>query len=288
MRRKNLEKILKNKGILWETQKPQDVHEVARECKEKNVGIIAVSGGDGSNHYAMTAIHKAYEGQPMPLVAGLRGGTMNLLEESLGMKGTPEQRLQKLIYTVNQGRLPVVSHTLLKVNDKFGWIFANGLFSNFLEEYYKGTPSFGHAVRMFLKGAWAVLTGQEYGRYLFRPVHATVQIGETTLPKTSFNALIAATERECGLGFKPFYRAREEQGKFHFLACNFKPLDVLQNLPQIHRGKKLQSGEVYDVVTNDVYIETFEPYHYTIDGEMLNSTKQIRLSSGPVIDLVAI
>jgi diacylglycerol kinase family enzyme len=288
-RRSQLEKILGNRGVIYETTNMADLDRAAHEFHEANIEILGICGGDGTNHRVLTAFYKIYTDRELPLIGLLRGGTMNLLETSLGMKGNPENRLKKLVQVADSGKYPVISHTLLCVNGKFGYIFGNGVIANFLHEYYQnGTPSLGQAVATFARTFWSAITGGNCIARVFKPIQAHVQVNDCMLPGTNFSALMAATEKECGFGFKPFYRAREEQGKFHFLALNMQPQDVLQHLAKFRAGKKVTSDSMYEVVTDKVMIETFEPYHYTIDGEMLNSTKTIALSAGPVVKLIMV
>lgn len=288
-RRQKLEAILGEYGILRETRSMEEIECVAREFCEKEIEILAVCGGDGSNHFTLTAFHRVYEGREFPLVALLRGGTMNLLEESLGMAGKPEKRLKKLIQVVKSGRYPVISHTLLCVNGKYGYIFGTGVVTNFLSEYYKGGDTgLWKAISVFGRACWAGLTGRSYAQKILTPVKANVCIGKALVPEHSFVTIMAATEQQCGLGFKPFYRAREEAGKFHLLAATeVKPMEILQNLSRFRTGKKVYNPHLYDVVTDHVLVETFEPYYYTIDGEMLNSTRRLEISAGPIIRLLA-
>lgn len=287
--RNKLEKILGNHGILRETRSIAELDAVANEFREKNIEVLAISGGDGTNQNVLTAFRKIYSDIEMPILGLLRGGTMNLLECSLGMRGSPESRLKKLVQVVESGKYPVIAHTLLCVNGRFGYIFGNGVIANFLREYYHtGKPNFGQAVKTFARAFWAALTGNSDKEKIFSPVQAYVRVNGLLLPQTSFFALMAATEKECGLGFKPFYRAREEQGKFHFLALNMQPKEVVQNLARFRAGKKVASRSCFEAVTNSVAIETFDHYYYTIDGEMLNSGKEINISAGPVVKIMAV
>lgn len=288
-RSSQLGKILGNHGVLRETRSLEELNKVAREFYEEKLEILAICGGDGTTQRVLTAFEKIYREEGFPLVALLKGGTMNLLEHSLGMKGDPVQRLQNLIKIAEKGKYPTISHTLLRVNSQCGWIFGNGMPANFLEEYYRsGTPSFQQAISTFSTAFWSTITGHKnYIEQLFTPVHAEVQVGDVKLPDTCFTALMAATEKECGFGFKPFYQARKEQGKFHFLALNLQPKELLQNLHKFRAGQKVVDDTNCNAVTNHVMIETAVPYHYTIDGEMLNTTKKIEISAGPVVKLIA-
>ncbi|BBM87856.1 diacylglycerol/lipid kinase family protein [Candidatus Uabimicrobium amorphum] len=284
-----LEKIIGNRGIVRATQSIEDICNVAREFQEEGVDILGISGGDGTNQCVLTTFSEIYGEENLPLVALLRGGTMNLREQSLKMKGSPEARLKRLIKVLEKGDCPTIKHTLLKVNDRYGCIFGNGTVTNIMEEYYHGgNPGFKKACVLFLKSLFSSITNQKFITKLFSPIEAQVKIGDETLPQQSFTALMAATTKECGLGFKPFYRAQEKAGYIHFLAIDLSPTEVMKNLHRIRAGKKIHSERVYDIVTKKVEIQTVKPYYYTIDGEMLNTSSNITLAAGPTVNLLAI
>lgn len=286
--RKQLETILGDRGIVRETRSLEDLEKVAKEFLEKEIDILAISGGDGTNHCVLTKFFEIYKGNDLPVLTLLRGGTMNLLEQSLGMRGSPQERLQKLVNLIDKDKCPVLKHTLLSVNDKLGFIFGNGAVANVMHEYYKdGKTGFKKAVALLIRAIGSILTSRRFIQKLFRPIKANVKIGNRTLPETEFVALMAATGKECGLGFKPFYRAREEQGKLHFLAINLSPMELFANLPRIRTGKKVASKAMHDIVTDKVEITTSKPYYYTVDGEILSTTK-LNISSGPIVKIVAI
>lgn len=284
-----LEEIIGKHGIVRATQNMDDIHNVAREFKNEGIDILGISGGDGTNQCVLTTFSEVYGEENLPLVALLRGGTMNLREQSLKMKGSPEARLKRLVKVVKKGKCPIIQHTLLKVNDKYGCIFGNGTITNIMEEYYLGgNPGFKKACWIFLKTVFSSITNQKFIGKLFNPIQAKVKIGNEILPQENFTALMAATTKECGLGFKPFYRAQEKPGYIHFLAIDLGPTEVMKNLHRIRTGKKIHHKGVYDIVTKKVEIQTLKPYYYTIDGEMLNTSSKITLSAGPTIRLLSI
>ncbi len=288
-RKANLEKILGTRGILRETLQKDNLERVLQELHDEKIDILAMSGGDGTNQCVLTKLCNIYRQEPLPHILLLRGGTMNLLETSLKMYGTPEERLYRMVQYLQTGEYPLISHTLLQVNHKFGFIFGNGVVANFMREYYQGGKTGAlKIIKMLCKIVTSTITGNRYVRKLFHPIRARVQVGQERLPQTEFTGIMAATEPECGLGFKPFYRAREEQGKLHFLAFRMTPGELIKNLFRIWMGKKLNSKCVYDLVTDKVVIQPFDPNCYTVDGEMLNCTKRIELSPGPIAQVVAI
>src|SRR4051812_22856783 len=91
--------ILGAKGQLEVTNTLEDLGRVARDFKEKGVTILAINGGDGTICRTLTAFIKEYgeTGTPLPQVALLRGGTINVLANNLRIKGSPEQVLYRLV-----------------------------------------------------------------------------------------------------------------------------------------------------------------------------------------------
>lgn len=285
---KNLESLLNGRGILRETRSIEEIDKAAQEFHHEQIDILGISGGDGTNNFVLSRFQKVY-GEELPLLLLLKGGTMNLLESCLGMKGGPEDRLKRCIQQIDKNCLQTVPHTLLKVNDKMGYIFGNGIIANFMQEYYKGgDPGPKKALQVLMKACCSSVTGGNYYEKLFAPIGAHVQIGDTLLPQSRFMALMAATEKGCGLGFKPFYRARQAQGKLHFLAINLSPFELIKNLPRFRAGKKVKNDNLFETLTDKVVINTFHPYYYTLDGEMLNSTTRIELSPGPIVKIIAV
>lgn len=288
-RKQKLQNILGNHGILRETRSKEDLDKAVAEFHQEKLDILAISGGDGTNQCVLTRFCEVYGQEPLPTILLLRGGTMNLRETSLKMHGTPEQRLQCMVALIEQGQYPVVQHTLLRVNNKYGFIFGNGLIANFMQEYYMGGDTgVNKILNLLAKIIGATFTGGRYINKLFQPIRATVQVGDHVLPEKEFTGLMAATERECGLGFKPFYRAREEQGKLHFLAFNLSPTELISNLHRVRMGKRLENETIYDIVTDRVVIKQFDSYTYTVDGEMLQTNQTIEVAGGPVVKVAAI
>lgn len=288
-RKQNLLKILGSHGILRETSSNEDLERVVAEFHQERFDILAISGGDGTNQCVLTRFYEVYGNEPLPTILLLRGGTMNLRETSLKMYGNPEERLKRMVQLLEQGQYPIIRHTLLRVNNKYGFIFGNGLIANFMQEYYMGGDTGVRKVlNLLARIIGTAFTGGRYIAKLFQPIRAQVQIGDSILPETEFTGLMAATERECGLGFKPFYRAREEQGKLHFLAFNLGPQDIITNLPRVRMGKKINNEAIYDVVTDRVIINQFDCYTYTVDGEMLRTNQTLEVSAGPILKVAAI
>src|SRR5687768_275022 len=81
--------IVGERGQLEITNTLADLERVAHEFREKKIHTLAISGGDGTICRTLTALIHAYGEVPLPRVALLRGGTINVLANNLGIKGAP-------------------------------------------------------------------------------------------------------------------------------------------------------------------------------------------------------
>jgi len=90
--------IVGDRGSCHATDTLDDVRELASEFKERDIDILGISGGDGTNHKTLTAFIKVYGEKPLPRIAFLRGGTANNTATQLGIRGTPERILSNLMF----------------------------------------------------------------------------------------------------------------------------------------------------------------------------------------------
>src|SRR5262249_27460610 len=92
---------------------------VAREFRHERIDILAVCGGDGSFFRTLTAIVRAYEGDPLPFFLPLRAGSMNTIARSVGCRrGRPERVLTDAVADYRAGRpFETTERHLLVVNE---------------------------------------------------------------------------------------------------------------------------------------------------------------------------
>jgi len=90
-----LKQILGQNGFLREAQTLDEMLDIAEEFREEGITVLAIHGGDGTLHHALSAFIPAYAGADLPPVAHLRGGTMNTIARCLGIRGLSEDILRK-------------------------------------------------------------------------------------------------------------------------------------------------------------------------------------------------
>ena len=138
-------KIVGESGRVAAPPSLERLAEEARRAASESPTVIAIHGGDGTLHRTLSALIAAYGDRPLPPMAILPGGTMNVVASSLGIRVKAEDVLAELAAGARAGKVPATIHRrCLRVGSDYGFIFGNGLLTNFLEEYYArgryGTP----------------------------------------------------------------------------------------------------------------------------------------------------
>jgi diacylglycerol kinase family enzyme len=72
-----LARTLGDSGVVREARSIDELYRIAEDFRRDDIDVLAISGGDGTNHVTLTGFIDVYGGATMPQVALLRGGTMN-------------------------------------------------------------------------------------------------------------------------------------------------------------------------------------------------------------------
>src|SRR4029077_4419067 len=142
------------------------------DFRKVEIDVLAISGGDGTNHVTLTGFLDVYSGAVMPRVALLRGGTMNTVANSVGVgHGRPEGLLARLVREdAKRGAVELenVERYVMRVaprqggKNDFGFLFGTGVMRGFLAEYYRGgQPSPLAALTTLARAVGSALVGGE-------------------------------------------------------------------------------------------------------------------------------
>jgi len=292
--RKNPKKMIKFGYILGdkgESLKTNDLDEVTAVCKQfkkRKIDILGINGGDGSNHVALTKLIEVYNGQPLPKIAFLRGGTMNTISNSFGIEGTPDSIMFNLVEKYHLGEaFETVKRPVMKIGDKYGFIFGNGLIHNFLDAYYaSGRPSPWTAFTTLFRGTLSALVNGNMAKKLFKKFKARVIVDGHEWPYDSYTAVTASTIEQIGLGFKPFYRCEEKPGRFHILGILTSPIGFTMEMPRIHKGLPMRPDRVIEDLAEKVVFESDSPLLYTIDGDTQDTGNRLEITCGPTLEII--
>lgn len=275
------------------TNRIEDVGDAARQFRDNDIDILALNGGDGTNHVTLTKFIEVWGDAPLPKVALLRGGTMNTVSNAVGVKGTPSRLLANLVekYYTKQP-FETTERDLLKITDetgsRYGFIFGNGLVANFLEAYYgTGKPSPTMAARLLAKAIATMPFDSDINRQLFRPFRARIELDESTWKERDYTAVLASTVDQIGLGFRPFIRAEERPHSFHLLGVTEGAVPTAMQLPRIRLGLPVPEDKIRSAVSGSAEFISDEPIAYTIDGDMHTAQDgRVVLEAGPRVEII--
>lgn len=271
--------IVGDKGSCHATQDILDVGRIAQQFKERGVEILGISGGDGTNHCTLTKVMQVYGDAPLPKIAFLRGGTMNNVANCIGVKGSPEEILANLIRKHDAGEpFTTVELDMMTVNGEYGFLFGVGVVERFMEHYYrvKGSPLW--AGTLLVRCILAQIFRTPFIDELFERFDAQMEVDGKVWPYKNYNIIHAGTVETYGLGFDPFYRAREQAGHMHMIGCSMRPSDIGWALPRIWMRKPTNSENQLDAIAKKVVITLAEPQPYFVDGDIKAPTTRIEVT----------
>ena len=251
--------------------------------------VLAVHGGDGTLHKVVTALGRAFGDHPLPPLAILGGGTMNVVSASLRLREQAVPFVKQLVETARSGTdFQTVRRRCLKIGDLFGFIFGNGLLANFLAEYY-GTGDYGpsRAILLLLRALGSALIGGPFIQKLFKRWEGTLEVDGRVLERTSFVGVGAATVREVGMGFKLNHRADDDPERFGFLAIHARPVALIPDFVSVYAGRGIAPRHALSAVASRLRVIPKDgTMAYTIDGDLYHTEGPLDISIGPAIHFV--
>lgn len=263
--------MLGQSGSSRETWTFDELDEVMAEFKRREIDILAINGGDGSNHVTLSSMIKIYGDAPLPKIALLRGGTLNTVSNACKIKGTTEWLLYNLQEKYANG-LPfeTIERNLMRIGDYHGFLFGNGLIANFMDTYYEtGTPSAVQGGKVLLRGVFSAIFRTPLAKAWFAPVRAKVTIDDSeVLPYDAFATMAIGSIHEIGLGFTTWPRCVAEPDRLHALFLLGSPFAIVRDLPYIWLGRPMHPRFCEERVPRRVRIEAQHSFKYTIDGDM--------------------
>jgi hypothetical protein len=284
--------ILGAKGQLEVTNSLDDLARVARTFKEQGINVLAINGGDGTICRTLTAFQKEYGETPLPKIAVLKGGTINVLANNLGVRGTPEQILYRLVeWHAGTGEMPTQRLRSLVVEGNLGFLFGDGVAASFLKEYYK------HKSGPIGAAWWAirVWASRFFGSKLYDSVvkddtRRLVADGQPPVDHTTC-AVFCSTVKRMPLGVKLFPAVEGRLDRFECVSFTFPARDAVWAVP---RSLFWRQGGAYKdrmslVCTRDLVVNAQGPFDYTLDGELYTSREpSLSIAMGPELEFVTL
>jgi len=261
------------------------LHRVAEHFKERRIDILAVNGGDGTTHMALTAFLAVYGDTPLPRVALLRGGTMNTMASGVGIRGRPDQLLGQLVQAYHSGQpLRNVQRNCLIVDGQAGFLFGNGIVSNFLEVYYEGSePTPWKAARLLSQAVLSTIVQGHFFKRLHRRVSVSVTVDGKRWENTDWLTVGIGTVDNIGFRFRPYPRVVDHPGHLEVLGLAGTLGDLARALPRLRLGRHLEHPSFPNALAKSIVLESEEPMSYMIDGDFHRGGQRLEVTVGPPI-----
>jgi diacylglycerol kinase family enzyme len=276
-RGRRMAEILGKDGTVRVTTSVEAIDAVAREYADRGIDILAICGGDGSDHCTLTAFHRVYAGRPLPLLLPLRAGTINYIADATaGRRGTPEQVLARVARDYRRGHTHVTTERdVLRVTAgtsvELGFLLSFGTTVNFLRAYYA----------LERQGPWPAATllgrmmasavfGTHISRAVFQAVEADIDCDADPLPFRLYTFFFAGTVDQIALGFKPTYLALRKRGYFHVVGGPIAARRLVRRAVRVYRGFPTGEPDLYDNVGRRLSIRFARPTHIMLDGDILD------------------
>jgi len=283
--------ILGAQGQLEVTNSIEDLTRVARDFKEKGIRILAINGGDGTISRTLTAFIQEYQSEPLPRIALLRGGTINVLANNLGIRGSPEQVLYRLVEGHSgQGELPWRRLHSLKMEGNYGFLFADGVAPAFLTEYYQRKSGPVGALILTLR-VWAsrLFNGELFSR-IVQDIHHKLlpDVGPAHMHTSC--AVFCSTVAKLPLGYPMFHLLKSYPGAFQCTSMTMPAKDAFWLFPMIlATGQDGEGKGKISFCCHDLLVEQERPFEYTLDGELYRSqSNSLRIGMGPDLDFLTL
>ena len=255
---------------------------------------VVLVGGDGTIGGTLTPLVAAFRaaGLPLPAVTPTRGGTINTIARSLEASRSAEEALARILDEA-PARLDAV-RPLVQVEPegaptRLGMIFVSGVAARWLELYYEGDDlGPGAAAALVARIARSAVTGTRLARELFERRRVAISVdGEGLADVESFTVMGAATVKDIGLGFRPFYSAGSDPDAIHFLYTDAGPLRVCLELPSQRLGLRGPVTCLRHHPAKTLELRFASPEAWSVDADLFPPAATLRVSAGPQVRFVS-
>jgi diacylglycerol kinase family enzyme len=266
------------------------IDDVAREFHDRGIDILAICGGDGSDHCTLTAFHRVWGSTKLPLLLPLRAGTINYVADATGgRRGTPEQVLARVVRDYRRGNTHVITERdVLRVNgSEVGFLLSFGTAVNYLRAYYALERQGPWAATKLLGRLMAsAMAGTHLSRAVFQVVEADVECDGEPLPFRLFPFFFAGTVDRIALGFQPTYLGNRKRGYFHVVGGPVPARRLVRRAIRIYRGFPTGEALLYDNLGRRLAIRFARPTHIMLDGDILELTDRVEVDVPLRVELI--
>ncbi len=266
------------------------IDDIAREFHDRGIDVLAICGGDGSDHCTLTAFHRVWGAEKLPLLLPLRAGTINYVADATGgRRGTPEQVLARVVRDYRRGHTHVTTERdVLRVNGaEIGFLLSFGTAVNYLRAYYaleRQGP--WPATKLLVRLMASAVAGTHLSRAVFQAVEADIECDGEALPFRLFPFFFAGTVDRIALGFQPTYLGNRKRGYFHVVGGPVPARRLVRRGVRIYRGFPTGEPLLYDNLGRRLVIRFARPTHIMLDGDILEPAERVEVDVPLRVELI--
>lgn len=271
------------------------------ELAAKEVGVIAINGGDGTLHRALTELMRARPFETQPFVAPLRGGRTNMTALDFGAARSPSRSVRRLFEACRRGELEDrrVDRPLLRIHPDtasaplFGFFVGTGIVRRSIEYIHRVFPP-GRARGVFGGGVTAasVVMQAVMGRrneILAPDKHQLILDGEAVEPSEYLLVMATSLDR-LFLRIRPFWGEAPEP--VHFTAIDWNAANLGTSAWRVAAGRGGAAGRWTPLSRERGYLSQNvrdvvirHDCGFTIDGELFRGEGEGSLRIGATRDI---
>jgi diacylglycerol kinase (ATP) len=291
-----LASVLGGRGELVTPDDLDALAATADRLRDRGVDLLCVNGGDGTLHQVLTALIRSWgEATPLPRVCLLRGGTMNIVADSVGVRIGAEAMLERVV--AGAGALQTTTRRTLRIvaDDRpplYGFLSGNGIIARFLELYYEQPdPGPRDAAVLLFRGACSALVQGPLIRQLMRPYSGRVLLDGVPLRREDggdrWTAVALGTVEQMGLGFRVFPMTAAHPDAIGVVAIGSSVARLATELPSVYLGRGVHRVGNSTHTAAEVLLESDEPIALMVDGDFCRADGgRVRIGLGPPVTFI--
>jgi diacylglycerol kinase family enzyme len=287
--RERLREALGRRGEVAATTTMAELDRALERFRAEEIEVLGIHGGDGTIHHTLTAAVRIF-GTQLPRLAILPGGTMNTLARGLTIRGPRDVGAQLLDYLatcLETGRAPrLTRRRLVKVGERYGLIFGNGVMYHFAKEYYaQGKPHPWSGAQLLSRVVTSALIGGPLAKLLLLPFRAQVAEDERVWGHDRFLTIAAASVPEAGYGFAMLPHARDRLDGLAVTGIHTSPRGLVAELPKMYFSAPFDPRRCTTTTTRRLTITSDQPMGYTLDGDLYLAGSHLEIEAGPQVEI---
>lgn len=284
---RQIESICKDQAKFVCTENLEQLKDTLIEFSRLRIHTIGICGGDGTISLTLNEIYRIFPKETLPRILLLRGGTMNLIANELKVKGNPTTILTRFFLGASKDELTTRKLSSLRVNERFGYIYADGSHLNILEQFYEKKSS---SLGAFILGLRILISHLHNGKLFDKLISSeTMHIrSQGNFKRESLGNIAGTISRlPVGVPLLPLVSKHSERFQFTIISCQKQKL--LWYLPAIMlKHKEGSSLGKFTFCEKRLQIEFQKPMRFTLDGEIFSaSTKTMNLELGPTFSFIS-